>query len=326
MSTPDPYLREEYTARINRVIDYIEQHLDQKLSLEVLARVASFSPFHFHRIFKALTGETLNQFMQRVRLEKAATQLIYQPKKSITAISLDCGFTSSATFARAFRDVFEMSATEWRNGGYHAFSKNRKMDSNNDQSLRNPEQTWDSSFIYLARESFKQKWSIMINQIQTQIEVKDLPETHIAYIRHVGAYQGDEALFTTIFGKLMKWAGPRGLLRFPETKTLTVYHDNPGITETDKQRISVGLTVPEDTAAEGEIGRMSLPAGKYAVAHFEIDTHEFEAAWSAVYGSWLPESGYQPADSPCFELYHNDPNQHPEGKHILDICVPVMPM
>ena len=64
--------KDEYTARINRVLDYIEANIDTALSLETLAGVAHFSPFHFHRIFKAMTGETLNRFIQRIRVEKAA--------------------------------------------------------------------------------------------------------------------------------------------------------------------------------------------------------------------------------------------------------------
>ena len=75
------YLRDEYIARINRVIDYIEANPDQDLTLSGLAEVAYFSRFHFHRIFRAIVGETLNQFIQRNRVEKAASQLINNPKE-----------------------------------------------------------------------------------------------------------------------------------------------------------------------------------------------------------------------------------------------------
>ncbi|MBT8338578.1 MAG: helix-turn-helix transcriptional regulator, partial [Desulfatitalea sp.] len=88
--------------------DYVESHLDDDLTLSSLARVAHFSPFHFHRIFSAVVGESLNRFIQRVRVEKAASQLLLNPKKSITEIALDCGFSSAATFARAFREAFQM--------------------------------------------------------------------------------------------------------------------------------------------------------------------------------------------------------------------------
>ena len=97
------YLRESYIARINRVIDYVEANIDKELTLSELAEVALFSPFHFHRIFSAIVGETLNGFIQRLRIEKAATMLVQNPKKSITEIAFDCGFSGSSAFARAFR-------------------------------------------------------------------------------------------------------------------------------------------------------------------------------------------------------------------------------
>jgi len=121
--------KNEYIARINRALDYIETHIDSNLTLEKIAGVAHFSPFHFHRIFRAMTGETLNHFIQRIRIEKAAVQLVGNKGKSITEIALDCGFSGSAAFARAFRDAFGQSASEWR--------KKRKTISNDRQQHGN---------------------------------------------------------------------------------------------------------------------------------------------------------------------------------------------
>ena len=166
----------------------------------------------------------------------------------------------------------------------------------------------------------------MIDQAQIQIEVKDVPAMHVAYVRHIGPYQGNSALFEQLFNKLMRWAGPRGLLRFPETQMLTIYHDDPDLTDEQKLRVEACITVPEDTPVEGEIGKMTLAGGQVAVARFEVSSDEFEEAWKVVFGYWLPESGYVPDDRPCYELYHNDPNEHPEHKHIVDICVPVRPV
>lgn len=120
---------------------------------------------------------------------------------------------------------------------------------------------------------------------QIHVEVRDMPEFHVAYVRHIGPYKGNSELFERLFEKLMKWAGPRGLLRFPETKVLTVYHDDPEITDEDKLRTSACITVPEDTPVKGEIGKMTIPGGKFALARFEISTEEFE---DAGYGhGWL---------------------------------------
>src|SRR5215831_9976499 len=101
----------EYAQRINRVIDYLRGNLDRQLKLEELARVACFSEFHFHRIFGAVSGETLNSFANRLRLEKAARLLRYS-HQSLTDIALNCGFSSSATFSRAFRSGYDTSPSQ----------------------------------------------------------------------------------------------------------------------------------------------------------------------------------------------------------------------
>jgi AraC family transcriptional regulator len=98
--------RREYAARINRVVDYIQSHLADPLDLERLAAVACFSPFHFHRLFHAWMGETLQDFVHRLRLERAAQLLLFNPLTSISEIALECGFSSSSAFARAFKGAF----------------------------------------------------------------------------------------------------------------------------------------------------------------------------------------------------------------------------
>lgn len=158
------------------------------------------------------------------------------------------------------------------------------------------------------------------------VRVEETTPLNVAYVRHIGPYAGDAELFKGLFGKLMSWAGPRGLLRFPETRMLCVYHDNPDVTEPEKLRVSACITVPKGTPVEGEVGTMEVPGGRYAFAHFELDPSEYGAAWTWVYGTWLPSSGYQPDDRPCFELYLNDPNQHPEHKHVVEIVAPVRPL
>ncbi len=318
------YLREDYTARINRVIDYIETNIDKDITLRELAGVAHFSPFHFHRIFSATVGETLSGFIQRIRLEKAAMKLAHNPKKSITEIALECGFSGSSAFARAFKETFNMSASDWRSSGHTQYSKNGKTDSKEGQPVGNIGQDFDVQSSY-TQDITKQIWRIKMKskELQTNVEVKEMPELNVAYVRHIGPYKGDQELFARLFNKLMTWAGPRGLLRFPETKVLTVYHDNPDITDESRLRTDACITVPADTQVEGEIGKTTIPGGKYAIAHFEITPDQYQDAWNAVYGGWLPESGYQPEDGPAYELYLNQPKEHPEGKHIVDICLPV---
>ncbi len=323
------FRREEYIARINRVIDFIETNIRSELTLSTLAGVANFSPFHFHRIFGAMVGETLNQFIQRIRIEKAVAQLAGNPQKSITEIALDCGFSGSASFARAFKESYGISASQWRTRYRLEKSKIRQTKGKDHQLHGKIGKEFDLVSSYIDAATKNQIWRLKMKekrQLEFQVEVKEMPEMQLAYVRHIGPYAGDEALFRRLYEKLMKWAGPRGLLNFPETQILNIYHDDPNLTEASKLRLSVCITVPKDTKVDGEIGKMSLPAGKYAFARFELNVDEFGQAWDAVCGSWLPDSGYQPADGPCYEHCLNDPKEHLEGKHIVDIVIPVKPL
>jgi len=321
------YLVEEYRSRINRVIDYIEANIDREMSLSELAGIAHFSRFHFHRLFRAMVGETLNGFIQRIRLEKAATKVALNPKETITEIALKHGFSSPSVFARAFKDTFGMSASAWRSGGYQQYSKNGKTDSKEKQMVGNVWQDFDVYPDYTQGRT-KQVWRVEMKngKIKAEVEVRDMPEMHLAYVRHIGAYKGDVELFGQLFNKLMTWAGPRNLLRFPETKILAVYYDDPELTDESKQRVDACITVPADTEVEGEIGKTVLPAGKCAVAHFEIGPDQYQEAWDALCSGWLPGSGYQPADGPCYEIYPGDMEDYAKGKHIVDIHVPVKPL
>ncbi len=321
------YLREEYLSRINRVIDHIAAHIDEDLSLETLARVANFSPYHFHRIFRAMIGETLSRFIARLRIEKASLQLIYQSKKSITEVAFDCGFTSSAAFARAFREAFGMSASQWRSGGYKNHGKHGKANDNQNQTFSKMRKDFDLPPMYIDPVTNHPRWEVtMLDGSKIEVEVRDVLEMHIAYIRHIGPYAGDVELFRSLFEKLMHWAGPRSLLRFPETKVMAIYHDDPKITDPDKLRTDCCITVPADAEVDGEIGKATVPAGLTAMARFELASDEYPHAWNFVFGQWLPQSGYQPDNRPCYELYHNNPDEHPEGKCIVSICVPVKPL
>jgi len=163
-------------------------------------------------------------------------------------------------------------------------------------------------------------------KIQTEVRIEEQKPFTVAYIRHIGAYKGNEELFGKLFDKLCTWANPRSLLNVPETKFITIYHDNPDITEEDKLRISVCISVPKETVVEGEIGKMEIPGGKYAVAKFEIFGNQYQDAWDSVYGGWMPNSGFQPDDRPCFELYLGSPEEHPEKKHVFEIYAPVKPL
>lgn len=307
-------LNKEYVSRINRTFDYIESNLEKPMTLEELAGVANFSKFHFNRIFHSIVGETPFQFILRIRIEKAAMLMLTNKHESISEIAYKCGFSDISIFSRNFRNYFHMSASQYR--------IKKGKNSNLSQADSNTHQDEERPTQYFCPELRTIKWRTKM-KLNKSVEVKDLPKMTLAYIRHIGPYQGDDQLFERIWNKLFSWAGPRGLIGGEDFKSLVIYHDDPNVTLGDKLRMSVCITVPPETRVEGEIGKMEIEAAKYVIARFELTAQDFQQAWDWVFGQWFPTSGYQPDDKPCFEKYPEEPK---DGKFVVDICVPVKPL
>jgi AraC family transcriptional regulator len=306
-------LIDDYTSRINRVLDYIENNLEKQFTLDELATVSNFSKFHFSRIFWGMVGETPFEFIARIRLERAATMLRMNPHQPVLEIAMKCGYSDKSVFSRNFKSYFNTPPSVYRKTG--------KADSNNSQLLSNCSQQYQQASEYFCDESSTQKRRFDMELIQ-QVEVKNLSTMTVAYVRHTGPYQGDGALFERLFNKIYAWAGPRGLMQ-KDVKSIAIYHDDPCVTEAQKLRLSIGLIVPPDTKVDGEIGKLELEGGKYAVARFVLTPPEFPQAWGWLFGTWLPSSGYQPDDKLGFEIYPSPPEN---GKITVEICIPVKPM
>src|SRR5262252_5866823 len=170
VSSQETQANREYAQRINRVIDYLRENLDRQVKLEELAKVACFSEFHFHRIFTAVSGETLNNFTNRLRLEKAARLLRYS-EQSLTDIALDCGFSSSATFSRAFRSGYDTSPSQFRKSGEIKKSKICKE--------------------LFPKDAYGLPMSAEEKKAAFPVRLIDIPERQVAYIRVTNAFELD---------------------------------------------------------------------------------------------------------------------------------------
>lgn len=313
-------------------MDYIDTHLADCLSLEVLAGVATFSKYHFHRIFFAQVGETPSQYVQRLRLEKAAMLVVAHRNRPITDIALSVGFSDMAAFSRAFRQTHGMSASQYRTRRNDLSMKNRnlRISESNYGKARSERDDYDTDISYNTRS--KDMSQLSVEPIPAQnVTVLEKPDLTVAYVRHTGPYFGDEGLFQRLFTQLYKWAEPRNLITRGVTEEIVIYHDDPETVEPEKLRISCGINVSPDTEVSGEIGKLTIPAGTYAEARFKVDATQFGGAWSWVYGVWLPDSGYHPDDRQCYEKYiDTDPEAEMTDElgrtFTVDICIPVKPL
>lgn len=291
-----------YFQRINLVIDYIRQHLTDDLSLETLARVAAFSPFHFHRIFKTLTGETLNDVVARLRLERTALLLKTSPGMKITDAALACGFASSSTFSRAFKQHFGRSARSWDRQTPLTDSKNRKV--------------FDGFPKYTV-----EMLSDMEQTGEFEVQVRSLPAQRMAFIRVFSSYQA--APIMNAYQGLFEWYCAQG----GDPLKATLYgmsQDDPDITPVDLYRYDFCYPVPEDWQGKGEVSIRDFPACKVATLHCKGDIYLMMRAWNYLYRYWLPNSRYQPENLPAMEIYHQQPATLGWEVYDLECAVPVV--
>ncbi|HEX2980264.1 MAG TPA: GyrI-like domain-containing protein [Anaerolineaceae bacterium] len=293
--------RETYRSRIDQAVAYINANLAEEINLEQVAREAAFSPFHFHRIFSALVGETPKTFINRVRLEKAANVLLKNRALNVTEIALMCGFSSSATFARAFKQHFGIPASRYRESGGESI---------------NPA-------AGLISPVFPPQVTEQITDWVKGVQVRSLAPMQVAYVANLEGYSLEK--ICPAWERLTLWASAHGWMN-AQTRMIGISFDDPNITPKNKCRYYACLSLPEGVSLppRERIATMELPGGLYALCRAECYPQDFSLIYQALYGLWLPESGYQPADRPTYEAYLRTPEQHPQGKFELEVCLPLM--
>ncbi|MFN3405959.1 MAG: GyrI-like domain-containing protein [Cytophagaceae bacterium] len=295
----------EYHSRINKVFQYIEENPDAELSLDKISEIACYSPFHFHRVFKFITGETLNEYITRQRIEKAALVLLHN-NISISELSHQYGFTDNSSFTKAFKKFYGVSPKEFKIQNPNRFTKIRQINSKNGQEYPEVED-------YFSIINNLNIW----NKMNAKIEVKEMPEMNLAYVSCIGAHN-----LANAFGKIMQWAGPNGLMN-ENTRMVTIYHDSFKVTQADKVRMSACIVLNKPASTAGEIGVTSIKKGKFIVGNYVIGLDEFEKSWAGLF-LWMNENGYKKAEGNPFEIYYNNFNEHPEKKAIVDFCIPII--
>ncbi len=289
--------RAEYVARMHRVLEHVDRELDQPLELETLARVANFSPFHFHRLFTAWMGETLGDYVRRRRLELAALRLVAQPRLAVLQVALSVGFGSTEAFARAFKTRFGSTPTGWRD------SQRRKRDQSKSKHDQARAQT-------------------PANDGDMKVTIVDRQPTTVAYLRHVGPYGKQVSDFWIT--KVAPWMETNGLFGKPR---YGISLDDPGIAAPETLRYDAAVEVPKDFAGAGDYQMTVIPGGKYAVGKFKGTENEVGEAWAWLLRDWLPESGMQLDSRPFFEHYPVSAGYDQKtGQFESEICIPVTPL
>ena len=278
-----------HEARVHRCMDYVRDHLDHDLSLPRLAEVAGCSAYHFHRVFKAVTGETLTTFVQRARLERAAYLMMTSPDRKLDAIALDAGFGSHSDFSRVFRRHYGLAPSEW--------DRRRRLA---------PVSVTDNYDTALQQA--------MNDSKAVELRVVDQPRRHLIYARARTPFLGPP--LGQAYDRLVVGLQARGI----ETSTAALLGwswDNYETTPLDRVCFDFGLTVTPEayehlghdpSLSEEGLGRLVFEAHRAVQARAVGPRIRIAVAWELLYTRWLPRSSHDLLDLPATKVFERRPD------------------
>jgi len=290
--------------KLNKVLNYIDQNLDENLTLSKIASIGNHSAFHFHRLFRAYTTETLNEYITRKRIEKIASILIRDKSKTIAELSYSFGFSNNSALTKTFKKLYEINPNQFRKLSSSQYDKIIK--SKNGQKFEKFEE-------YICHINNLKNWISM----KANVIVKDIKPIKLAYVNHIGV-QGLE----NAFHKIIDWTTKKNLLNEEKIEIIRIYNDSFKITSPDKVRMEIGIPVNEVVKIEFDIQYKEFEPNNCIVGSFESNLHEFEKSWSSMF-IWMNENGYKPRELKPFEIIKNNFNEHPGKKCIVDLYIPI---
>ncbi len=287
--TGKPDTVKDYFERINKVLLYINNNIEEKLDLEKLAEVSNFSIFHFHRIMKAYLNEPLWSYIVRLRLDTGA-RLLKMTEKPINDIAYSIGYETPSSFNKAFKKRFNVAPKEFREseGFFNA----------------------DGTFIMPPK-------NLIFMNIKPKI--KEIKDKDIIYVQVKGLYT---ERIGEAWKKLTDFASENRLWSF-HTDFLGLGYDSPQITERENCRYEACLTVRKSINPHGEIGFKTLQGGKYAVFKYKGPYENFDNVYADIFNSWYPNSGEMLRNVPSYERYLTNPEKVKPENNVTEIYIPI---
>lgn len=296
-----PQTRSFYEEMVQRTIERIATQLDEALGLATLAAEAGLSPFHFHRIFRGMVGETPVELMRRLRMERAAWMLI-QTDTPVTEIAFNAGYETHEAFTRSFRAWYGTSPTGFRRRAHPRIELACTCGVHFHPAGHVP--------AFIPSDSGGRTM---------QVEIIERPELRVGTIRHVGPYNQ----IPRAFERLGAIAGRAGLFAQPEAAMVALYHDDPESTPHDQLRSDAAIVVGGATALPSELVEQRIPAGRYARTTHVGPYERLGDAWLRLMGEWLPASGYRLGAGVSYEMYVSDPATVAPEERRTDLYIPI---
>lgn len=276
----------DYQERLSRVQAYIHDHLDQPLDLARLAEVAHLSPYHWHRVYQALYGETIAATVRRLRLHRATGYLAHTALP-IEQVARKCGYPNVQSFTRAFSALYGTSPSRYRAEGSHTVFR------------QGAAQPLAAGYV---------------------VELREVPQVQLAGVLHKGSYMRMGKAYAQAYTGM----AAQGLMR-PDTRWMAVYYDDPYAVPEAQLHSRAGLSLPADHrgALQVPLEPFALGGGLCAVLRYRGPYASMRAAYRWFYGQWLVQSGHAAANLPVFEDYLNNPRDTAPADLLTDIYLPL---
>jgi AraC family transcriptional regulator len=289
----------DYEATVRSIVIDLQQRLDDPPDFRELAAAVHLSPYHFHRIFRSLIGESPAELVRRLRMERAAWQ-VRHTASPITEIAFACAYQTHESFTKAFQSAFGMTPSAFRAG------------------LRDCPGIRAANGVHYHPEAMTKFHLPKHGGAPMKFDVVEMPALRLAAVRHVGPYFE----IGSAFGQLEQRIASLGLDQNPDAIRLAMWLDNPDLKRADELRSLAAISVAED-AAIGDLEESRLPAGTYLRAEFVGHFSGLGEGWAQVYGEIIPSNGYLPRDGVTFEVYVSDHDTTPPDELRTDLYVPI---
>lgn len=290
--------------RVNRAINFARSRVRDALDLESMADVACLSKYHFTRVFNAHLNETPGQYLVRIRLELAARKLIYTQRTSMTQIAMDCGFSGSDTFSRAFRARFGSAPRIFR--------------TSNQWCLETIKATHP-----LSKEIHKPGEMVQPDALSNlRVRIEPRPDYRVAYIRHVGPYGDINNTISDTFSALQRWAARRGILR-SDTSYIGLCTDNSSITPARHCTYDACLVLEDDIPEDDIVSIQTIPACICAVLYVECKPVQLNRYWTWLTSVWLPNGGTNLSFQPAYERFEGVGEKNVASDFGVELCMPL---
>jgi len=275
-----------YQQSIDKVLIYIDAHLDEAPDLDKLASLANLSKFHFHRIMKAYLNETLGSYINRIRLETAIKLLRYSSQQ-INEIAYRVGYQTPSAFTKGLKKMFGLSPT------YIRKHKNLRM---------------------------KQTSNNIENDFQLVETVKNIKDIHVIFQQSKGKI-GDKTTkvnWDTFFTSAEK----HQMINW-ESKFYGINWDDPEITPNEKVRYDACISIPNGTKVKPKFSTKIISGGRYLCFLYKGDYQNLGLVYNHIFKDWILKRNYDLREDPIFEQYINNMATTSTEDLLTEIFIPI---